>query len=172
MGAVLGFAMASGFATAANATTYYLHDVTFDDGTSASGYFSTSVYGYIDSFDITTVDGAIAGYHYVSGVINSSYNPGDSSATFNRPSYIGYLSLTTTSPINSLTSGAFTLAGAECDTYGPPCPAGHGRSLLSGSLSLTPAPESATWGLMILGFGAIGFALRRTRASIAFAPAR
>ena len=33
----------------------------------------------------------------------------------------------------------------------------------SGTLNITAVPEPATWGLMLLGFGAIGFAMRRRR---------
>jgi hypothetical protein len=173
LGAVLGLAMTSGFASAASATTYYLQGATFDDGTSVSGSFSTNVSGYFDGWDIKTVSSAIGGYHYVYGVINAGYNPGDSGATFNRPGYVGYFSLAAASPIDALTSGTLALTGiSECDTYGPPCPVGHGRSFLSGSLSLTPAPEPAAWGLMVLGFRAIGFALRGKRAGRVFALAR
>jgi hypothetical protein len=162
LGAVLGVAMASGFASAANATTYYLHGAEFDDGTSVTGFFSTNVSGYFDGYDIATVNGAIAGYHYVYGVINATYNPGDSGATFNRPDYIGYLSLSAAGPIDGLVTGSLALTGiSECDTFGPPCPVGHGRSFSSGSLSLTPAPEPTAWALMMLGFGAVGLALRK-----------
>lgn len=34
----------------------------------------------------------------------------------------------------------------------------------SGTVTFASAPEPATWGLMILGFGAVGYSLRRRRA--------
>lgn len=33
---------------------------------------------------------------------------------------------------------------------------------------LSPAPETATWAMMVMGFGVLGAALRRRRASVAF----
>jgi hypothetical protein len=36
-------------------------------------------------------------------------------------------------------------------------------SVVSGNVSISPVPEPGTWALMILGFGAIGFTLRRRR---------
>ena len=39
-------------------------------------------------------------------------------------------------------------------------------STYSGSISFAAVPEPATWAMMLLGFGAIGFALRRRRAPV------
>ena len=39
-------------------------------------------------------------------------------------------------------------------------------STYSGSISFAAVPEPATWAMMLLGFGAIGFALRRRRALV------
>ena len=42
----------------------------------------------------------------------------------------------------------------------------RGQGAFSGNLTFTPTapvPEPATWALMLLGFGAIGFAMRRRR---------
>ena len=38
-----------------------------------------------------------------------------------------------------------------------------------GAGALAPVPEPATWALMILGFGAVGYTMRRRRTTIAFA---
>jgi hypothetical protein len=34
---------------------------------------------------------------------------------------------------------------------------------LSGNITMNPVPEPATWAMMLLGFGAVGFAMRRRR---------
>ena len=38
-----------------------------------------------------------------------------------------------------------------------------GGGSFGGNLNVTAVPEPATWGMMLLGFGAIGFAMRRRR---------
>ena len=35
--------------------------------------------------------------------------------------------------------------------------------VLDGSITINPVPEPATWAMMLLGFGAVGFAMRRRR---------
>jgi PEP-CTERM motif-containing protein len=50
------------------------------------------------------------------------------------------------------------------------CTIGFGNVLLS-SLTYTPSvPEPATWATMLLGFGAVGFAMRRNREKVMLAP--
>jgi hypothetical protein len=43
-----------------------------------------------------------------------------------------------------------------------------GAGSLGGSITIRPAavPEPATWAMMLLGFGAVGFAMRRRRAPV------
>jgi hypothetical protein len=42
---------------------------------------------------------------------------------------------------------------------------GNGSGSFGGNVSFSAVPEPATWGMMLLGFGAIGFAMRRRRSS-------
>jgi hypothetical protein len=153
--------------SAANATTYYLKDVVFTDGTKARGFFSTGVSGYPDDHNIRTQNGDIAGYHYIHD-INVTYNPGDSSFTVYHavPSYDGFLTITIGHSLDSITGDtALSLGGAsfECSSYS--CPNGVQRDIASGFLSLTPqsVPEPAQWALIIGGFGMAGGAMRRRR---------
>ena len=39
----------------------------------------------------------------------------------------------------------------------------RGAGSLAGSITINPVPEPATWAMMLLGFGAVGFAMRRRR---------
>jgi hypothetical protein len=41
----------------------------------------------------------------------------------------------------------------------------------TGTVTFASAPEPATWGMMILGLGAVGYAMRRRRVSVKFATA-
>ena len=157
-------------ASAASATTYYLNDVTFDDGTMVTGSLSTNTYGFIDAYNLTTVGGTLPGHHYVDD-INSIYNPGASAITFVNasPSYDGYLTLTTVNPTdgalpNALVTGA-NGPSLECSTYS--CPNGLARYIVSGSLAAT-APEPASWALMLVGVAAVGYGMRigRRRSAI------
>ncbi len=48
---------------------------------------------------------------------------------------------------------------------------GNGQNVLLGGLSLTTSvPEPATWAMMLLGFGAMGFALRRSKRTATVLP--
>ena len=150
-------------ASAANATTYFLKNVKFSDGTIATGSFSTNISGYPDNHNITTQDGTLTGYHYIND-INVTYNPGDSAITFyhSSPPYDGFLTLSTLFAIDSVAVNPLVVGGAsfECSTFS--CPGGTARSIVSGFLT-TSVPEPVSWILLIIGFGGIGVTLRRSR---------
>jgi hypothetical protein len=40
---------------------------------------------------------------------------------------------------------------------------GNGSGSFGGAVAFSAGPEPATWGMMLLGFGAVGFAMRRRR---------
>jgi len=156
----------------AAAQIYYLHDVRTADGRLVSGHFTLNSSGFASDHDLVTRNGALTGYHYIND-INVSYNPGDTEIIFyhNDPSYDGFLKLTALNPINAVTVDPLVFGGAslECSSY--TCPGGVSRNIVSGFLSTTsPAPELSSWLMMVIGFGAIGSALRTRREKTALAP--
>lgn len=163
-------------AGAANATTYVLHNARFDDGTTATGTFSTNSYGWIDAWNIQTSDGFITGNTYTP-TINPGYAPGDTVVTFNRPDYLGFLQLTLSTPLTS--SGVIPLIvgpggpSYECDTWSCPGPSFDVRYLAASRDGiggfLAAIPEPGAWVMMIGGLGLIGAAARRRRSAAACA---
>lgn len=71
-------------------------------------------------------------------------------------------------PDTVLTAGSYTLQ--INGTYTMPAGAVSQPSVAAtGNFSVAAVPEPATWGLMVLGFGAIGGALRTSRRKVVFA---
>ena len=166
-------AAAALWTSAAQAASYVLNDVEFDDGTFATGGFTTNVYGEIETWDVTTSDGSIPGYHYTP-TINPGYYPGSEVITFNRPLYDGFLQLTLTNPLTG--SGVDPLVTGyggpsyECVTWTCDVPSSNVRYVANAQTNIGgPAivaiatPEPATWATMIMGLGLVGAAVRRRR---------
>jgi len=153
-----------GAAGAANATTW-LVDGTFSDGAKLTGYFAFNQYGYISDYDLkTTAAGAFAGFEFKSGAgyIAGSVSPDKKTIPFFGPTYNGpQLTLVSSLPLTSGLAGNYlTGSSYECqNSYS--CPAGGNVRFLNVALSaITAVPEPATWGMMLFGFGMLGFAMR------------
>ncbi|WP_133365027.1 FxDxF family PEP-CTERM protein [Qipengyuania sediminis] len=59
-------------------------------------------------------------------------------------------------------------SGAQTITFrGSLTPNGNGFARIGGQLSLTAVPEPGTWAMMILGFGVLGYGMRRRNAQVA-----
>jgi hypothetical protein len=173
LGALAAAALSFVLAPTASATVYTLDNVTFDDGQTANGFFSTDVDGFVDAIDITTTTGSIAGFHYTQN-INPEYNPGDSTITFERagpgdenpPADDGFLQLTFSHAIDGASPNALITGeegpSLECDSF--TCPTDPGsveRFVASGSI--TSVPEPGTWALMTIGLFGIGYGIRTSR---------
>ena len=80
---------------------------------------------------------------------------------------------TTGQAFTARTSGIVTLAGGTYDLTFQALDSGGDNSAFIDGVSVAAAvPEAATWGMMILGFGAMGFAMRRrakVRTNVSFA---
>lgn len=98
-------------------------------------------------------------------IIVSSSTPG---AVINTVSLAGILgtsgSFSTTGSTNSLSLLVpFTGAGSYRVSFGGTAPANGAAVTGNLTFQLVPVPEPATWAMMLLGFGAIGMASRRSR---------
>ena len=91
---------------------------------------------------ITFTDGDISG----SGVVTTTMGPQGSSIQVDRASLgVGPQTLTFRGTLN---------------------PTGNGFARIGGQLTLTAVPEPGTWAMFILGFGAMGAAMRRRNAKV------
>lgn len=100
-----------------------------------------------DGDTITFTGGDISG----SGVVTTTLNAQGSSIQIDR---------------GSLAPGAQTLT-----FRGTLTPTGNGFARIGGQLALTAVPEPSTWAMFILGFGALGFTMRRRNAKVTSAKA-
>ena len=133
-------------------------------GASTFSSVTTDIFGYTT----TTITGAIVG-----DVLTLSYNQFFLMGPTRERTQYG---LTATFQAGTLQGGfptfvdfATVIGGTVSYHYvicGPNCDGGD----FSGSLTaLQAVPEPATWAMMVLGFGAMGAALRRRRARVRFA---
>lgn len=145
-------------ATSANAAkTFNLSGVTFSDGSTVTGSFTTNdAVSAVTNYSIATSGFLAQTYTQANGFasINSS------SLSFTAYGFIFDQVLRLDLSRALSTSGASVTGGSESVFI-------LSRSVANGgtvSLSTTPAvPEPATWALMILGMGAVGFAMRRRK---------
>jgi hypothetical protein len=102
--------------------------------------------GYHDSFDVT-INGVTLNYASAfTGLMASGFNLN-----------VAVLDLSDFGLLTGETLSSLTLAFPGVDTRATPS--------LVGAINSSAVPEPATWGMMILGFGAIGAAMRRRQAT-------
>ena len=171
-------------AGAAQADTTWNINGTFNDGGTLTGAITLNQYGYLENnFSLTTSGGALTGFTYTSAdSYYSNNNPGSTPAYVDfQPQYYSDLhiqfgnDLGTPAPTDPIIGG-YQGPSFECDnSYS--CPTGSSddyavRYLTSGEATLAGGvPEPASWGLMILGLGAVGGALRMGRRKMGLAVA-
>ena len=170
--AALAVASLAGTTCASKADVNYVLNATFDDGTPLTGTFSVDVYGYVDSFNLTTIgSGAVPGYVYTGG---TAFPDGGCFATnciaYGRVSpaaYFGMLELAFDDPLGSPGSDPIVggAGGPSWENYSfssgepPICYIASGVATANLDPETTTAvPEPATWAMMALGFAGLGFA--------------
>lgn len=154
------------FAAPANAAvTFHLDNVTLVDGGTLNGTFTTTDdFSQLTGFSITSSSndgwpyGNFAGITY--DFANASSVDYTSTRGFRAMFETGYLDIYWELPLS--VTGNIALDQTTGETY-----ANQTRYLGEGSISVVPGvPEPATWGMMILGFGLIGTALRTRRQKV------
>jgi hypothetical protein len=94
---------------------------------------------------ISTVD-------FTSAILTGPSGPLNLSIQFNDPNLERW-----TTPETGLLAGQYTLT--IMGNTGP-------NGVMGGHIDIRAVPEPATWAMMLLGFGAVGFTLRRRRAPV------
>lgn len=174
LAAVLVGFMAFAAAPAAKAdVTWVFQDLPFEDGGILSGSFHLNQYGFPDTWDVTTTDGSIlSGYEYITD-INSSISNDRTLIIFNHndPAYHGYIHLTFANPLTDPGPNGLLLTHAsyECGSYGTNKGVCTGpiryfsRDAVGLEGTVGGVPEPATWAMLVIGIGGVGFVLRRSR---------
>jgi hypothetical protein len=152
--------------SAAQADVHWYITGQFDDGATLSGWFDINQYGFIASSDLTTSDGsAFAGAHYVTPGTSTSNTA--TSLSYFPNLYVDGMTLNFAGDLNvGAPTNALLTTSYECRTNYCAQNSSVFRYITSGYASITPipaVPEPASWGLMIVGFGLAGTAMRRTR---------
>ncbi len=156
LGAAAMVALVGGASSANAAQTFNLNGVKFTDGSSITGSFTTNdALTVISAFNIKT-DGFLGPQTY------SSLNGDGASLSTSSISFIDYsfpfsqyLNLNLGKALSS--TGALITGGSESYFIFSQSVA-RGGSVVAATAAV---PEPATWALMILGMGAVGFAMRR-----------
>lgn len=115
---------------------------------------------------LTLTPGAL--YNLMFAYSNNGFAPNEStsaSASFMIDGLSGTVSHSTATPTSlnwQIFSGNFVATGPNILSF-TNLTGGPNEGILLDAVSVTPVPEPATWAMMLLGFGAIGFAARRRR---------
>jgi hypothetical protein len=151
-------------ANAATTLAWTLSGVTFDDGGTATGTFTTNATnGRLLSYNLfTTAGSSLGAFHYdaTTSVKYANNRVGNNSFLVRNIQTGRYINL---SFVNPLTSGGVDAIDIgpnsyECNNCTPVRYVATGFATTSVT---TPVPEPLSWALMVVGFGLVGVAARR-----------
>ena len=164
---LLGFLLTAPVQAAA--INWTLSGVTFDDGGTASGTFSTdATTGSLLSWDITTTAGnfPFGGYHYDS---SSSFRDVSTPISFSvlsvNTNFSPVLDLHFVNPLNVVGVSPFANGSREYHILIVQNDSElHQRAITAGyATSITAVPDPETYAMMLAGLGLLGFAARRRK---------
>jgi hypothetical protein len=153
----------------ASTITWTLSDVTFDDGGSASGSFTTdSTTGAVTSFNIVTTAGTLLGSTTydatTSYVFGDNYFSTNSFVLATNGSITPYINFAFADPLTGFGTNLLVVdvslpaewVGFECN--GSDCELGRFMSRGSAITTVVSGiPEPSTWAMIILGFAGLGY---------------
>jgi hypothetical protein len=168
---LVGAALAiSAIATSAYATTFLFRYTSNDGSEAASGTLSATANG---DGTYTAQSGVINGSGLVAAGAGSLIaNPAPPAASYSPSGFFTYDDqlLVGQNPLITNAGLLFDIGGAEINIFSNgPGPGGYqfynnNSANDLGDFALTQVPEPATWGLMLVGCGLAGTAIRRRRA--------
>jgi hypothetical protein len=150
-------------AKAATTLAWTLSGVTFDDGGTATGTFTTdSTNGNLLSYDLSTTAGTTLGAFHYDATTSKKYgdnNFGSNSFLVQTLNFHRYINLAFNNPLTGGGFDAITIGqnSFECNNCTPDryVTAGYATSVTAS------VPEPLSWALMVVGFGLVGVAARR-----------
>ena len=156
---VLGFTLSLAAGQASANIVYNFSSVTFNDGGTLTGFFTTNdARNALLGFDITTSAGGGFGFHYTApSVVSFSSLP--SILVLETPTLSELLQVTFT----NLTAAGSLITIGQFDSF-EQNPAGAHRQIVAGQvLAATSVPEPSALSLAVIGLlGMLGFLRRRT----------
>ncbi|HVW64110.1 MAG TPA: PEP-CTERM sorting domain-containing protein [Nitrosospira sp.] len=153
--ALLGLTLTLAIGQASANVMYMFSGVTFADGGTLTGTFTTNdpITALVD-FDITTSPGVGIGFHYTPATAGSSSTALPSILVLSDASLDNILQVT----LNSLSAAGSPITIGSFDSF-EQTPLSH-RDIVAGQVVAVPEPK--TYALLLVGIGLLGWRMRRT----------
>jgi hypothetical protein len=158
----------------ASTILWTLDGVTFEDGGTASGTFTTdSTSGAVTSFNIvTTLGSTLGGTTYDSSLYAANdnfFSPNSFAIAVPGSTVLPYINLAFLNPLTGAGTNPLQVSillpenevAFECSNY--TCAVGRFANAGSAIGVVEAIPESSTWAMMILGFAGLGFLAYRRK---------
>jgi len=139
-----------------------LSGVTFDDGGTAIGTFTTdSTTGHLMTYSIDTTAGSTLGAFHYDPTTSFKYFNNSSSFLVVNTAITRFINFAFVNPLTSGGVDPFVVGSYECNNCGLV------RRVTGGVASTATVPEPASWALLVAGFGLVGVIARRRTVRVA-----